>query len=126
MTNKGPLSPEVTDVHRVAARELLRDILDLPIRPPAEKMIERLAQRLAMLEHHARTVAVTERRMVGNTDRWILISSTSPSGKALFVCRSCGGLSPSPLKTCAKPVRLWNGAMRECADWEPPKDDRVG
>lgn len=32
--------------------------------------------------------------------RWIKLGVTTPSGKALFVCRYCGTVTPSPTRTC--------------------------
>ena len=119
-----------TDRHRSAAKELLTIPGDIP--PEIHRAlltpqrIERTAQRLAMLELVTKTTIKTERTMVGDTDRWLIISKTSPSGKALFVCRSCGTVSPGPSKTCPAPVKLWDGTMRECKDWEPSGSDKVG
>lgn len=85
--------------------------------------IERTAQRLAMLEQvtaqQTRTTLKAERTIVGSSDRWVQITKTSPSGKTLFVCRSCGTVSPAPNKTCPGHVTNWQGAMVLCADWEP-------
>lgn len=38
------------------------------------------------------------------TNRWIEISQTSPSGKMMFVCRSCGRVSVTPDKECPKGI----------------------
>ncbi len=32
--------------------------------------------------------------------RWIELYATSPSGKAMFVCRMCGHKTPAPSKNC--------------------------
>lgn len=122
---------EVTDLHLQAARELFSGLASLPYAGPLPPgSIERIAQHIAVLEketaNKTRTVLKTERKIVGDTDRWLIISKTSPSGKAMFVCRSCGRTSVTPDKKCPEPVRLWNGQMRECADWEPSKTPFVG
>lgn len=52
--------------------------------------------------------------------RWRILSKTSPSGKTMFVCLSCGGMATSPAAECVtRPVVLYNGAHRACKDWEP-------
>lgn len=38
-----------------------------------------------------------------DVSRWIEITATTPSGKALFVCRFCGRTSPIPDKGCGQP-----------------------
>lgn len=96
----------------------------MPLFPAAQ--VKRVAQRLAMLEHVTAETIKAERKIVGDSDRWLILSKTSPSGKALFVCRSCGIVSPGPTKTCPAPVKLWDGTMRECKDWEPSGSDKVG
>ena len=78
----------------------------------------------------------TEKRVVeGPPSRWMIISATSPSGKALFVCRNCGHLTAAPNNVCwssaytnegvgtfvETEVKLYDGTMRKCSDWvEPP------
>lgn len=51
--------------------------------------------------------------------RWRILSKVSPSGKTLFVCLSCGNVSPGTSPNCSQPVKLWNNEMRECKDWKP-------
>jgi len=41
--------------------------------------------------------------------RWRIITKTTPSGKAMFVCLSCGRTSISPDKTCPAPVTIATG-----------------
>lgn len=112
----------MTDRHRDAARALLDNEFVVSV---LSQRLERIASKLAELEAKAKTVAVVERQIVGNTDRWIIIDKTSPSGKTLFVCRSCGAVSPAPNKTCSEPVQLWNGQLRACADWVPPQERKT-
>ena len=59
--------------------------------------------------------------------RWLIISKTTPSGKAMFVCRSCGRVTPAPTDICGEVggfvrVRLHNGAERRCDKWEEPPE----
>jgi hypothetical protein len=51
--------------------------------------------------------------------RWRILSKTSPSGKTLFVCLSCGNTSPTPQPHCIEPVQVFNGEKRACRDWKP-------
>lgn len=126
--SSGTSSPSVpvTDRHLQAAADLFDDTVLIP----QPKAIDRIAQSLAALEQATkettRTVLEAERQVVGDTDRWLIISATTPSGKAQFVCRSCGRVSPAPTKTCAASVRLWTGEMRACADWKPPTTPFTG
>lgn len=53
------------------------------------------------------------------TGRWRILAETSPSGKTLFVCLSCGDRVPSPSANCLRKVRHQDGVFRECKDWEP-------
>jgi len=120
----------VTARHRKAALALLDpddEIVKID-HGPSTRRIETIARKLAELEYKTRMITITERQIVGNTDRWIEISNTSPSGKTLFVCRSCGRQSPAPDKVCSGTVKLWNGEFRACADWEPapiPPNGRI-
>jgi hypothetical protein len=53
-------------------------------------------------------------------DRWAEITATSPSGKTLFVCRSCGRTSPTPDRNCADYARVNTGQFNykiPCALW---------
>jgi hypothetical protein len=46
---------------------------------------------------------------------WVRINRTSPSGKTLFVCTSCGRVSPTPDKTCRTmedPAESWSCSLR--------------
>ena len=38
--------------------------------------------------------------------RWIELYATSPSGKALFVCKFCGSITPAPTKSCSSPPEV--------------------
>jgi hypothetical protein len=40
---------------------------------------------------------------VGDASRWILMEKTTPSGKVLFKCLSCGRESPTPDRRCPLP-----------------------
>ncbi len=40
-------------------------------------------------------------------NRWIEISQTSPSGKMMFSCRSCGRVSVTPDKDCPKGIDVY-------------------
>lgn len=65
-------------------------------------------------------VEQTEKTMVhGLQGRWRILSKTSPSGKTLFTCLSCGAVTTSTSAKCAEPVKLFTGEMRECKDWKP-------
>lgn len=57
--------------------------------------------------------------MHGRRSRWRILTKTSPSGKTLFVCLSCGRVTPGPTPNCPEPVKMWNNAMRDCSDWKP-------
>lgn len=37
--------------------------------------------------------------------RWALLTTTTPSGKALFRCGTCGAVTPCPNKTCSAGCR---------------------
>lgn len=78
-----------------------------------------------LTEGEAKTALVekTEKKMAGNTDRWVMITKTSPSGKALFICRSCGSVTPAPSKTCSLPVQNMWGKSVDCSDWEPKEGE---
>lgn len=60
-------------------------------------------------------------------DRWAVLEKTSPSGKTMFRCMSCGHESPAPQKICTKlVVRAGEpGGVREpnveCMTWQPVK-----
>lgn len=41
--------------------------------------------------------------------RWRILSKTSPSGKTLYVCLSCGRESTSPTRTCPAPIQINSG-----------------
>lgn len=45
------------------------------------------------------------------TGRWELLARKSPTGKSLFMCRSCARLTYTPDKECA--------GRPECAEWLP-------
>lgn len=54
------------------------------------------------------------------TSRWMEISQTSPSGKMLFVCRSCGQRSPTPDKECASGTAVYHDGTvfkMPCSVW---------
>lgn len=46
--------------------------------------------------------------------RWVELYATSPSGKALFVCRMCGRTSPVPDVTCATPPEVYQKLPLPC------------
>lgn len=47
--------------------------------------------------------------------RWVSLVTTSPSGKALFVCRMCGRTSPMPDRDCGEPPKVAYGSSASCA-----------
>jgi hypothetical protein len=55
----------------------------------------------------------------GVRGRWRILSKTSPSGKTLFTCLSCGTVTTSTSVECAEPVKTYTGGMRGCKDWKP-------
>lgn len=66
----------------------------------------------------------TKPRGVRPGDRWALLEKTSPSGKAMFRCMSCGLETVSPNKLCFKPPES-NPPRGEpnvdCITWMPEK-----
>ena len=66
--------------------------------------------------------AVEQLRKFGT--RWVSIVSTSPSGKAQFVCMCCGRLSPTPDKICSSGAVVVTGEPLpprryiKCEEWE--------
>lgn len=53
--------------------------------------------------------------------RWLVLKTTSPSGKTLFCCRVCGRTSPTPDKSCKGyyVYTLKPEIHKDCADWKP-------
>ncbi len=59
-------------------------------------------------------------------DRWAVLEKTSPSGKTLFRCMSCGDEGPTQPKFCWKLIEERDGGGSrevnlECATWQPMK-----
>ena len=46
--------------------------------------------------------------------RWIELYATSPSGKAMFVCKMCGRMTPAPTATCSQPPETYQKAPLTC------------
>lgn len=59
-------------------------------------------------------------------DRWVELKATSPSGKALFVCRFCGSKTPAPVKECAAPPEVEGVPYsKTCAELEREYVDKL-
>lgn len=53
-------------------------------------------------------------------NRWMEIRKTSPSGKAMFVCQSCGQQSVAPTEECTSMVRMQHyqtEILMPCSAW---------
>ena len=60
--------------------------------------------------------------------RWIEIKKTTPSGKVLFVCMSCGAQTPAPTEECVSLVRMQyrnTEILMPCAAWPLTPDEYV-
>ena len=62
--------------------------------------------------------AMTTRALIPK-GRWRMLTKVSPSGKTLFVCLSCGTMSPTTPDRCSGGVTDYTGMMRDCSDWKP-------
>lgn len=61
--------------------------------------------------------------------RWKEIRRTSPSGKAMFVCLSCGTVTPVPTEECSELVITDYKDMKvrmPCSAWPMSPDDYIG
>lgn len=81
----------------------------------ARVALEKMAEEV----HVSRAEQAIMTRALSPGGRWRVLTKTSPSGKTLFVCLSCGDVTPAPTKTCAEKVLAYDCAMRACKDWEP-------
>ncbi len=52
----------------------------------------------------------------GKMERWAMLRRTSNSGKALYLCRSCENVTPSPTIECGPFVS--GEGQRDCGKWE--------
>ena len=57
---------------------------------------------------------------------WKVLEETSPSGKRLFVCTSCGRISYTPDKFCPPPCPAENKMAREAAMRRLKEYRRIG
>ena len=58
--------------------------------------------------------------MTESLDRWMQIKKTTPSGKTLFVCQSCGQQTPAPTEECPAMVKVQHGGdtyVMPCSAW---------
>jgi len=58
--------------------------------------------------------------------RWIELVATSPTGKATFVCRYCGDVTPVPAKVCPVPPMVAGSPYgKACHELEAEARDRL-
>src|SRR5262245_41709738 len=60
--------------------------------------------------------------------RWIEIRKTSPSGKTMFVCQSCGQSTPAPSEECRNRVFVLEGTTKfymPCSVWPTKPEESL-
>ncbi len=57
--------------------------------------------------------AIAQARADERERRWVLLRRTSPSGKVLYLCRSCERITPAPSYDCeGEDCEEWEAAIR--------------
>jgi len=59
-------------------------------------------------------------------DRWLALRKTTPSGRTMFACQSCGRQTDAPDKECPQPVEVAVGTIEvfmPCSMWPAQPDE---